>query len=295
MDLTLFLQTVLNSILIGMIAMLVALGLSLIYGIMHIMNFMHGELYMLGGFGIWFFFAQHPFFGARSALSFVVAMIISMILVAILGIILERTLLRRFRGQLLQSFVICLGLILFLQAGALVSFGIDEKGARTPFAGVVKAGGVVLSKERLILVIIAAIMVAAVYFYIQRFRHGRAMRAVAQDPDAAALQGVSIDTVSSLCMSIGCALAAAAGCLVGSIFWINPYMGSEQLTRAFVVVILGGMGSIGGTIIGALVVGFVESFGTAFFGPEMALILIFAVLIVVLIVRPTGLFGVYYK
>ena len=286
-------QTLLNALVSSATIILISLGLSLIYGIMHIMNFMHGELYMLGAFGIWGFFGQTKI--VEGVPGFFLAMLLTMALIAILGMIIERILLKRFRGDLLSSFIVCLGLILIMQTAAMLIFGKDDKGVRTPFPGLLQGPGFVFSNERLVVMITAAVLIGLVFLFIQRFKAGRAMRAVAQDSDAAQLQGISIDSVSTLCMGIGCALAAAAGVLLGPVFYINPFIGADVLIKAFVVIILGGMGSVGGTMLGGLVVGFVDSFGGTFLSGEFASMILFGLLIVVLIIRPTGLFGVYYK
>lgn len=289
----LFAQTLLNALMSSAIIILISLGLSLIYGIMHIMNFMHGELYMLGAFGIWGLFGQHQILPGIPG--YFLGMIITMVLVAILGIIIERFLLKRFRGDLLSSFIVCLGLIVILQTAALLIFGKDDKGVLTAFPGLLRGAGVVLSRERLVILIVAAVLVALVFFFMQRFKAGKAMRAVAQDHDAALMQGISIDSISTLCMGIGCALAAAAGALLGPLFYVNPFMGADVLIKAFVVIILGGMGSVGGTVLGGTIVGFMDTFGAYFVGGEVASMALFGLLIVVLTVKPTGFFGVFYK
>jgi branched-chain amino acid transport system permease protein len=281
-----FFQCFVNGIMSGSILVLVALGLTMIFGIMHIVNFAHGELYMLGAFGLWIFFAelQVPFF---------LAFILSMIFISGLGIVIERFLFKPFRGDLAPSFIISLGLVMLLQTGTLLSFGIEDKAAPTPsaFQGLVHIGGAVLSKERLFVILVAAILMAGVWLFIQRTKPGQAMRAVAQDQDAAALQGISIDATASLAMGVGCALAAAAGCLMAPIFYVNPYMGAVPIMKAFVVIILGGLGSVGGAFIGGFVIGFVDSFGSTYLSAPIAAMMAFGVLIIILIFRPQGFFG----
>jgi branched-chain amino acid transport system permease protein len=281
-----FFQCFLNGILSGSILILVAMGLTMIFGIMHIVNFSHGELYMLGAFAMWLFFAQLQ-------LNFFVSMLLSMIIIAGLSMFIERFLFKPFRGDLAPSFIISLGLVMILQTGALLAFDIEDKAVPTPaaFQGMIHFGGMVLSKERLVVIVICAALMGALYYFIQRTKPGQAMRAVAQDPDAAALQGISIDRISSLAMGVGGALAAAAGCLIAPIFYINPYMGAVPIMKAFVVIILGGLGSVSGAFIGGFVIGFVDSFGSTYLSSSIASMMAFGILVLVLIVRPKGLFG----
>jgi len=279
-------QCFVNGIMSGSILILVALGLTMIFGIMHIVNFAHGELYMLGAFCLWIFFAELQ-------VPYILALILSMIIISGLGMVIERFLFKPFRGDLAPSFIISLGLVMLLQTGTLLSFGIEDKAAPTPsgFHGLIHFGGAVLSKERLFVILISAILMAGVWLFIQRTKPGQAMRAVAQDQDAAALQGISIDATASLAMGVGCALAAAAGCLMAPIFYINPYMGAVPIMKAFVVIILGGLGSIGGAFIGGFIIGFVDSFGSTYLSAPIAAMMTFGILILVLIFRPQGLFG----
>lgn len=282
----LFLQSFVNGVMSGLILILVAMGLTLIFGIMHIVNFAHGELYMLGAFGLWVLFA-------KMHMNFFLSLVLSMILIAMLGMLIERLFFKPFRGDLAPSFIMSLGLVLILQTTALLGFGIDDKEVPTPsaFQGIIEFGGAVLSKERLLVILTSAVLIVALYLFVQWTRPGRAMRAVAQDGEAAALQGVSIDRISSLAMGIGCALAAAGGGLMASIFYVNPYIGAVPIMKAFVVIILGGLGSIPGTIVGGFIIGFVDSFITTYRSSPVAAMTVFGLLVIVLIFRPRGFFG----
>lgn len=286
MNLDLVFQVFVNGIMSGSILILVALGLTLIFGIMHIVNFAHGELFMLGAFGLWIFFAELH-------LPFFLSLLLSMVIIAGLGMIIERFLFKPFRGDLAPSFIVSLGLVMLLQTGALLTFGIEDQATPTPsyFQGLIHLGNVVLSRERLFMILISFILMAGVWLFIQKTKHGQAMRAVAQDADAAALQGISIDSTASLAMGVGCALAAAAGSLIAPIFYINPYMGAVPVMKAFVVIILGGLGSVGGAFIGGFIIGFVDSFGTTYLSAPIAAMMTFGVLVLTLIFRPQGFFG----
>jgi branched-chain amino acid transport system permease protein len=281
-----FLQAFVNAIMMGSILVLIGLGLSLVFGIMGIVNLAHGEMYMLGAYGLWWFFNQHN-------INFFLAIVLSVILVSTLGIIIERFLFKPVRGDFLTPMIVAVGLILILQTSALLAFGIRDKGVYAPeaFQGMLYVFGSTFSKLRLSVMLVGGVVTVLLYLFIKRTKIGQAMQAVAQDAEAAAAQGISIDLISSLAMGIGCGLAAMAGCMMGCIFYINPYMGSLPLIKALVVIVLGGLGSIPGTIVGGLIIGFVDSFGSTFISTPIATMLVFLVLVIVLLVKPTGLFG----
>jgi branched-chain amino acid transport system permease protein len=285
-------QTLANGIMGSLILILVATGLCLIFGIMHIVNFAHGEFYMLGGFGVWLFFDQEiiPLIGPPT-IRYLTATVLTFLLVALLGILVERYIFRRFRGNLQAILIVSFAVMLILQAGALVTFGVTDKAFGSPFSGHVSLGSISISGERFAAIICGMFFILAMYFWIYRTRLGKAMRAVSQDSEAALVQGINIKVVFSLAMGIGCALAAVAGALVGPIFYVNPYMGVEPIMKAFVVVILGGMGSLIGAIIGGFVIGITESFIATYVGAHAAVLAVFLLLIAVLLIKPTGMFG----
>ncbi|MBS4023575.1 MAG: branched-chain amino acid ABC transporter permease [Dethiobacter sp.] len=285
------LQTFVNGVMSSMVLILIASGLCLIFGIMRVVNFAHGEFYMLGGFGAWLLFGQQLLPIESSVLRYVVAVMITMMVVALMGILVERYLFRPFRGDIRATIIVGTGVMYILQATTLVGFGIRDKAFGSPFSGAVRISGVSISQERLAVVIFGAIFTTIMYFFIQKTKLGLSMRAVAQDEEAASLQGINISKTFSLAMGIGIAMAAAGGALMAPIYYVNPYMGVEPIMKAFVVIILGGMGSLPGTVIGGFIVGFIESFASTFISPHVALMIVFLLLIVVLIVRPGGIFG----
>lgn len=269
-----------------MLLILVALGLTLVFGIMHIINFAHGELYMLGAFVVWVLFAQH-------GINYYLSIVLSMILVAILGMFMERFFFRKYRGNLSPSFIISLGFVFVLEVSTLLAFGITDKAVPPPpgFAGVVRLAGVAFPRERIIVSAMSVLLIILLTLFMQRSKAGLAMRASAQDGDAAALQGMNINTIASLAMGIGCALAGAAGALSAPLTYVNSYMGEAPIMMAFAVIILGGMGSLQGTIIAGFIIGFVQSFTTTFLGGPVSTMAVFGVLILVIVFRPRGLLG----
>ncbi|MEW6187123.1 MAG: branched-chain amino acid ABC transporter permease [Thermodesulfobacteriota bacterium] len=288
----LFVQVILNGIMSGMILMLVVLGLTLVFGILHIVNFAHGEIYMLGAYVFWLLFGKNIIsIPGPPVIHYILALIVTMIIIAAFGVLIERLFFKSFRGNLLPSMIISLGIILILQAGALIVFGIQERSVKSVFSGTLNLGGTYLSAERVAVIMAGVTLFVAVYLFIQRTFTGRAMKAVAQDADAAALQGINIDRICSLGMAIGCALAAAAGALLAPIFTINPYIGGEPLLLGFAAIIVGGLGSIPGSIVGSLLIGLVQSFGSTFLDSEAAMIIVFGLLVVMLVLKPTGLWG----
>jgi len=280
-------QVIANSIMLSLLFVLFALGLSLIFGIMHIINFAHGEVYMLGAYGAWLFTNVLN-------MNFFLGMGLSMLAVGLLWVILERLILKPFRGNLLSAAIVTLGLLWIFQATMLVTAGRENQSVNFPqwAQGTVSLGGATLSLERISTMVVGVILTVALLLFLSKTKAGRAMRAAAQNPDAARLMGVNIDRVSSLAIGIGCALAAAGGALAGGLFYVNPYMGGPQLLTGFVIIIIGGLGSIPGTIVAAFIVGIISSITTTYLGSNIAGMLVFLAAIVVLLIRPKGLLGI---
>lgn len=284
MDAATLAQSILNGLMAGWIYILVAVGLTLVLSIMGIVNLAHGEIYMLGAYGAYYFFVGAGF-------NFFLALLASTLLVGGLGILLERVFFRPFRGQLERALIIALGLILVLQTTAVVTFGGVTKVLTSPFPGVITIAGVTLSWERLIVILVSIISVAALFFLIHRTKMGQAMVAVSQDRDAAALQGISVDRISSVAMFLGCGLAATAGALVGAIFSLNPFMGGFALMKGIAVIILGGLGSIPGAVIGGLILGLIDGIVPPLLTTQMASMIGFIIIILILLFRPQGIMG----
>ena len=282
----LFFQSLSNGLVMAMVIILVALGLNLVFGIMNIVNLAHGELYMLGAYLLWWLVIQNE-------LPYVYGFAISIIAVAVAGVLVEKVFFSRVRGQTLPGLLISIGLILSLQTVALLLFGEQPRGVPAPaiFKGVFRISGVILSRERLAVIIVSLGCLVLMYLFINRSRVGKAIQAVAQDPDAAALQGISINNISSLVMALGAALAAIAGCLMGTINPIISTMGAQPLLEALVVIVLGGLGSIPGTIVGGLLVGLVKGFMGSYLTSTVASITVYMMLFVFLVFKPSGLFG----
>jgi branched-chain amino acid transport system permease protein len=278
-------QSILNGLMAGWIYVLVALGMTLVMSIMGILNLAHGEIYMFGAYAAYYFCVT-------AGLHFLLALVISMLLIGLMGILLERFFFRPFRyGEFWPTLIIATGLMVILQTVAVVSFGGSTKVVTTPFPGVIAIAGATISWERLIVIIISILFVAGLFLLINRTKLGQAMLAVSQDVYAASLQGINVDHISSFGMFLGCSLAAAAGSLMGAIFNLSPFMGSFALMKGIAVIILGGFGSLTGAIIGGLILGLIDGLVPPLLSVHMASLIGFAFIIIILQFRPQGIMG----
>jgi branched-chain amino acid transport system permease protein len=280
----LLIQALVNGFALALVYVLVALGLTLIFSILEIINFAHGEFYMLGGYVTYFTFAL-------SGVPYFLALPASIAVVGLIGIVAERLVFRHLRGKTLNAFIVSLGLLWVLQSAAQLAFGILDKPVPSAFSGIIRVGGIIITVERFAVVACAVVLIVALYGFLGWTRLGRAMRAVAQDAEGAALQGVDIELVSILGFAVGCGLAGAAGALLAPVFAVSPTMGSLPIVKAFVIIIIGGMGSLPGAVLGGLLLGTLEGVGSLFFGSAAVSVLGFAMVITVLLVRPRGLLG----
>jgi len=283
MSFSFFIQVLVNGLMLGLTYVLIASGFSLIYGIMRLLNFAHGEFYMLGAFAT-YLLCEHL------GVHYFTAMALSMVIIGVLGVLVYHFFFRPFRDEHDPSLVIALGIAMLIGGLALIIFGEKDKSVAPVFSGVIQVWGATLSKERVAVIIVAIVLMAALTLYIKFSKTGQAMRAVSQDREAAALQGIGVDSTFTLCMGISSALAGAAGALLAPLFYVNPFLGMHAVLKALVVVVIGGLGSIPGAIVGGLLLGFVESFGNTFFG-DITEILGFIIVMIVLLFRPQGLFG----
>lgn len=268
----------------GGIYVLVALGLTIIFGIMGIVQFAHGEIYMLGAYCVYYV-------SVVRGMNVFVAFILSAITLGLGGVILERFLFRRFRGQIEPSIIIAIALILLLQTTAVVGFGTQSKWIPKIIPGVLTVWSVRLAWDRVLAVLIGITLMFLLFLFIQWTKAGQAMVAISQDPDAAALQGVNVNRISSLSMAIGCALAAIAGGLMGAIFQTDPFMGGFAMAKGIAVIVLGGLGSIPGAVIGGLILGLLDGLVPLVANTTVATTIGFILIIFILIIKPRGLLG----
>jgi branched-chain amino acid transport system permease protein len=282
-----FAQQVVNGAILGVVYALAAIGVTLVFGILGIINFAHGEFYMLGAFVVSSFLALRlPYFPSLLG---------AVAVVAVLGLAAERLTVRPLQGRHHFTIVLStLGLSILLQNGALIVWGAEPRQIAPSWGSLpVVLGGVVVSRMRLVALCVGILLMILLTVVIRWTPVGLAMRAVARDTDAAALMGVDVQRIGALTFSVGCALAAASGGLLGGIFDIETTMGEWAVMKAFAVVILGGLGSVPGAIVGGIVLGVAESLGGAYLpgGVGYKDGIGFAILILVLLFRPRGLFG----
>ncbi|MDP9126176.1 MAG: branched-chain amino acid ABC transporter permease [Pseudomonadota bacterium] len=282
----LFFQELINGLVVGSLYALVALGLALIYGTMGIPNFAHGHLYMLG--------AYVAFFGVTVAhVGYWPALLLAVVVLALLGVLLERIVFRPLRdAPEVNAIIAAVGVLFFLQTLAQVWFGGDFRVLPTPYDHVVQLGaGLIATQQQLIVIAAAALLVVLLFLFLKRTLTGATIEAVAQNRAGAALVGIDTDRVSMLVFAISAGLAAAAATLIASISLLSPTMGFSVILKAFAVIVLGGMGSIPGAIVGAFILAFAESFGGAYVSTSYQDVIAFAVLATILAVKPTGLFA----
>jgi branched-chain amino acid transport system permease protein len=284
MEGSVLIRCIIEGLMMGMLYILVAVGLTLVFSIMDIVNFAHGEFYMLGGFISYILFGQLH-------LNYFLTILVALISVGLFSVLVERLVFKPFRGQILPAFIISLGLIWIFRESIRFIFGNWDKAIPVAFPGIINLGKLTLSVERVSTALIGAILIFLLHLFIQRTKWGRAMRAIALDRDAASLQGINIDFISSLAFGIGCGLAAVAGVLLGSIYYASASMGAHMILKAFLIIILGGLGSIPGCLLGGLLLGFFESFGHTFLNIPTVTIITFAVIFILLVFRPQGLLG----
>lgn len=281
---TLSVQAGVNGLVIGTIYVLMAIGFTLVFGIMRIVNFAHGEFYMLGSFLAFYTYAQWE-------LPFVLTLVIAAVFIGMAGALIEWLLIRPLRSDELTGMIATLGVSVVLQNGALMFFGASPRSVPDVVEGLVRLGPVVFSWSRIFVIVCAALIIAGFWVFMQKHRLGRAMRAVAQDKEAALIQGIDVERIFPLAFGMSVALAAIAGVLMAPVFSVSPFVGVTPMLKAFVVVILGGLGSIPGAVLGGLVLGLIESFGATMLGSVIADMLQLMLVIGILLVRPSGLLG----
>ncbi len=283
---TVFFQQTLNGIILGSLYTLVALGLFLIFGILEVTNFAHGDFYMLGAFATLF---------AMTGLGvpFLVAIPIAMLCMALFGVLVERWVFRPIVGKpLINGMLLSFGLSTFLTNLALLLFTADPRKIESEVGQVhLSFLGLHVTLERLLTLAVGGILVGFLAYFIRHTRTGKAMRAVAQDRVAAQMAGIPVFRIYAVTFAIGSMLASAAGSMVGAIFLVSPDMGWTVVLKAFVVVILGGMGNIGGIVCASLVMGLAESLGGGFISYAYKDAYPFLLLVLAFLLRPQGLMG----
>ena len=280
------LQHLVNALILGSTYALLGIGLTLIFGIMRVVNFTHGELYALGAYAVFFLEVS---LGVNFFLALVLAVIIGCAVGAAIEFVLLRPLLD---ADIDTTMLVMIGAWIVMQNTELFYWGGVSKAIMTPFPDEpLQVGPIFVSWLRLFVLVMALILIAATYVLINRTKLGKAMRATFQDRDTAALMGVNIKGIYTATFAIGSGLAAAAGALLGPVFLVTPSMGDLASLKAFAIVILGGLGNITGATLGGFILAFVEEIGAGYISSGYRDAMGFLIIIIVLLFKPTGLFA----
>lgn len=279
-------QQILNGLLLGFIYVLVATGLTLVYGISGVVNLAHGTLFMLGAFVAYFVVSVFE-------ANFFIAVFLAMAVMAGVCIIIERIVFRPNYGKSeLNILLVSIGLMIIIENVALAAFGTDMHNITFPFKGTiaVKALNITITYQKLFILLITMAAIVSLNAIIGKTSLGKAMRATSQDKDAAHLMGIDVNRIFAVSFAISGSLAAVAGALLGSLFGVEPFMGSSLMLKAFAIVIFGGLGSVVGAIYGGLILGVSEVLGAFLISTAYKDSISFLLIIIILLVRPSGLF-----
>jgi branched-chain amino acid transport system permease protein len=280
------LQVLVNGILLGGIYACIAAGFSLVWGVINVINILHGSLIIIGSYVAFFAYSYlgiHPFLSIP----------IAALLVFGLAYLFQAGIINRVVGSsVLTTLTVTFGLDLFINNLLIVAFKADYRkvNLETPL-GVLQMGDVMIPGDRVATMFLAFLLTGLLYWVLRTSRIGRAIIAVRMDPETAALLGVRVKMIYSITFGLGGAMAAAAGSIMSVVFPISAINNGLYLSKAFVVCVLGGLGSVSGAMVGGLALGIIESFGGMVFGPEHAMTLSFVLLILLLLFRPSGIMG----
>jgi branched-chain amino acid transport system permease protein len=280
------LQIAANGLVLGGLYACIAVGFSLVWGVLNVINILHGTFIVLGSYVAYFAYVQlgvHPF----------ISIVIAGVLLYALGYAVQAGIINRVLATpVLITLTLTFGLDLILNNAMLVAFTADYQSVNLAHPlGSLEIGPVFLPGDRVAAMALAVLLTVLLYGLLRNSRLGRAILATRMDREAAAMMGVDIKRISAITFGIGAFMAGAAGALLSMIFPISPLNGNVFLGKAFVVCVVGGLGSVPGALVGGLFVGLVESFGSFWFGPERAVTISFALMLLLLFVRPSGLVG----
>jgi branched-chain amino acid transport system permease protein len=283
---TLVLQQVSNGLVVGSMYALMSIGMMLILGIMSVINMAHGEFYMLGGMICYMLVT-------KLGMNYFVALPFTALLVGLIGVLAQELTVRPLsRRPWYTSFLTTFGLSMIVRDLAQMTWGVDPLELSSPIArNRVVLGSVYLTQQRIFILLSGVALIFLLYLFIKKHKAGMAMRAMVRDRDAAAMMGIDTVAINRLTFALGTGTAAFAGALLGAIFNVYPSMGELPLVKGFAVVIMGGMGNVQGILFSGLILGVVESLAASFVSLGYADAIAFAILIMVLLFKPQGLFG----
>lgn len=282
----LFIQTVVNGFIQSGFYALAAIGFVLVFGVMRVVNFAHGELVMIGAYTVWYVHAQN---GAP----YLATVALAVVVVAAIGLAMERLLFRPMTNDPLGGLICSIGVLFILQVCAVYLGGEGpSKQVPPPFEGtMIIQESIRIPYQRLFSISVSIIALVLLWYFLTRTKLGWALRAVAQDREAASLQGISSIRISMIAIGIGSAMAGLAGALMAPLTNINPHMGHNVIITAFIVTIVGGIGSLPGAVLAAILYALFHTFVTTYFSGTIATISGLLIMVLVLIIRPTGIMG----
>lgn len=282
-----FSQQLINGLALGSVYALLALGYTMVYGIIKLINFAHGEIYMIGAFAGYYAATAFNF-------SLIPTLLVAMVVSTALGILIEKIAYKPLRNSpRITLLITAIGVSLFLQNGMRILVGSNPK----PFpdlisAGTISLGGITIEWKTILMFLVSTILVALLQFIVYKTKVGKAMRAASLDIEAASLMGINVNNTISLTFAIGSALAGIAGVLVAISYpSITPYMGAMPGLKAFIAAVFGGIGSIPGALLGGVAIGVLETLSKAYISTKFSDAIVFAILIIILLIKPSGLLG----
>lgn len=290
------LQHILNGLTLGAIYSLIALGYTMVYGILKFINFAHGEIFMLGaysGYYLYYYLCTPEQGGSRVMASFILAVMFAMVLSAAIGMLVERIAYRPLRkAPRLAPLLSAIGVSIILMNLAALVFGTEPRNFSYPFDNTaINLGTTSITPNQIMILAVGLVMMAGLKLFVDRTKLGKAMRATSQNQNVASLMGININFIISLTFAIGSALAAVAGILIAMEYKVYPSMGQMAGLKAFIAAVVGGIGNISGAMIGGILLGLLETFGVVILGIPQGMkdTIAFSVLIIILIVKPSGI------
>ncbi len=266
--------------------MTMAFGMVLVFSILGILNWAHGQFYMLGSILLYYAITA-------AGIPFPAGLLLAGLGMALLGIIVKVVIIDRVEGELYVG-AATLALIFFFEGLASLLFGMQDRGLSMVLPGVLEMGGLSVSYQKVAVIVFTLVVMVVMYYVLHFTRMGKAIRAVSQNPDAASLYGISVERLSLVVMGIGCALAAMAGGIMAPVYPVNPFIGRAPMIMALLAIVIGGLGSLSGAIVGGLILGFLHSV-IAYYLSYLAEVVLFVLVIIILLVKPQGLFGASIK
>lgn len=286
--LTVLIQQTINGLVLGSVYVMVALGLTMIYGILTQINFAHADFVTLGGFAAYFFVQ----FTGLSEASYLLSIVIALGVGALLGVLINVTVFSplRDRGDELRPLIATIGVSILLENGALALFGPIPYEFATPFSNTtIRIGKIFFTEQSLLVVLVSVVSILVLYLFMKFTFLGKALRAVSQDRDTAGLVGINQNYLIMLTIVIASALAGMSGAMLGPLLVLTPFSGVSVILKAFAIIVIGGFGNMEGTIIVGIIIGLMEAFTTQYLGAGMIDLVVFALLLVMLLIRPMGL------